>query len=87
MPDQWEDTTGMKNSYGWSGLKDIKSGKPFLFYWVSDQIEIIKHRADRNPEMRSDKLWLLGFEDGLWIRASQTAESVAFADKWSWVHP
>ena len=31
MPDQWEDTTGMKNSKGDSGRKDIVSGSPFLF--------------------------------------------------------
>ena len=43
-PDQWEDTTDKKTSYGSSGWKDIVSGKPFLFYWVNGQIQIIKHR-------------------------------------------
>ena len=48
-PDQWEDTTEMKNSEGDPGCKDIVSGSPFLFYWVNDQIEIIRHRDDRIP--------------------------------------
>ena len=48
-PDQWEDSTEMKNSEGDPGCKDIVSGSPFLFYWVNDQIEIIRHRDDRIP--------------------------------------
>ena len=68
-PDQWEDTTGMKNSYGCSGWKDIVSGKPFLFYWVNDEIQIIKHRDDKIPNMRSDKVWLMLFGNGLNINA------------------
>ena len=50
-PDQWEDTTGKKNSYGWADYKDIVSGKPFLFYWVNGQIQIIKHRDHQIPFM------------------------------------
>ncbi len=44
MPEQWEDT----------GVKEIKSGKPFLFYWVNDEIQIIKLRDDEIPYMGSD---------------------------------
>ena len=56
-PDQWEDTTGMK----WPGVKDITSGSPFLFYWVRDQIQIIKHRDNVIPYMGSDKDSLMVF--------------------------
>ena len=52
-PDQWEDTTDMKNSNGKKGYKDIVSGKPFLFYWVNGQIQIIKHTDDQIPSMGS----------------------------------
>jgi hypothetical protein len=45
-PDQLKDTTGMIGSGGFINFKDITSGFPFLFYWVNDQIEIIKHRDD-----------------------------------------
>ena len=54
-PDQWEDTTNMKCSRGYSDWKDITSGMPFLFYFVDDQIEIIKHRIDKIPTMLSNK--------------------------------
>jgi hypothetical protein len=69
MPEQWEDTTGMKNSNGIPGWKDIKSGSPFLFYWVNDEIQIIKHRYDKIPFMRSNKYCLLEFGNGLGINA------------------
>ena len=65
MPDQWEDTTGMKNSEGWSGYKDITSGLPFLFYWVNGQIQIIKHKNDKIPSMESNYNWLMVFGYGL----------------------
>ena len=68
-PDQWEDTTDKKNSYGSKGYKDIVSGKPFLFYWVNGQIQIIKHRDDQIPLMGSDKDWLMEFGGGLAIVA------------------
>ncbi len=74
MPDQWEDTTGMKRSNGWQG-KDITSGLPFLFYWVDDEIKIIKHRDDIIPCMKSDKDWLIVFDSGLAIQADQNAWS------------
>ena len=64
-PDQWEDTTGKRRSNGNSGYKDIVSGKPFLFYWVNGQIQIIKHRDDQIPFMGSDKDWLMEFGMGL----------------------
>ena len=75
MPDQWEDITDKKTSDGYSGWKDIVSGKPFLFYWVNGQIQIIKHRYDMIPSMRSDKDWLMWFGDGLKINADQNKES------------
>ncbi len=68
-PDQWEDTRDMKSSYGWPGWKDIVSGKPFLFYWVNGQIQIIKHRDDQIPCMGSDKDYLMMFGYGLYISA------------------
>ena len=70
-PDQWEDTTGMENSLGLSDYKDIVSGKPFLFYWVNGQIQIMKHRDDEIPFMGSDKDCLMDFGAGLWINADQ----------------
>ena len=73
-PDLWEDTTGKKSSNGWSG-KDIVSGKPFLFYWVNGQIQIIKHRDDQIPSMGSDKDWLMMFGGGLAINADQNKQS------------
>ena len=51
MPEQWEDTTGQKNEFSFSDWKEITSGFPFLFYWVGDEIEIIKYRADKIPYM------------------------------------
>ena len=54
-PDQWEDTSGMESTSGSVSWKDIVSGKPFLFYFLADQIEIIKHRDDRIPIIRSNK--------------------------------
>ncbi len=70
-PDQMEDTNGKKSSRGLSDTKDIVSGKPFLFYWVNDQIEIIKYRDDDIPIMRSDKDWLMRFGNGLGINADK----------------
>ncbi len=70
-PDQWEDTTGMKSSKGSYDCKDITSGLPFLFYWVNGQIQIIKHRNDKIPSMRSNKGWLMDFGGGLGINADQ----------------
>jgi hypothetical protein len=86
-PDQWEETTGMRNSRGISDWKDITSGSPFLFYWVNDQIEIIKHRDDRIPFMRSDKNQLMGFEDGLYIDSAKNGLAYAYAWSGYWVHP
>ncbi len=62
MPDQWEDTTDKKSLYGCPGWKEIVSGKPFLFYWVNGQIQIIKHRDDYIPIMRSDEDCLMEFD-------------------------
>ena len=86
-PDQWEDTTDMKDSDGDSGYKDIVSGKPFLFYWVNGQIQIIKHRDDEIPSMGSNKDWLMVFWCGLWINANRNKDSEAWAHDNDWVHP
>ncbi len=69
MPDQWEDTTYMKIEEVNSGYKDIVSGSPFLFYWVNHEIQIIKHRNDQIPWMRSNKDFLMYFGFGLYINA------------------
>ena len=68
MPEQWEDTSDMEISRGLPG-KDITSGSPFLFYWVNDQIEIIKHNDDEIPWVKSDENSLMIFGGGLWIKA------------------
>ncbi len=86
-PDQWEDTTDMEDSDGGSGYKDIVSGKPFLFYWVNGQIQIIKWRDGTIPYMRPNKKWLMVFEGGLNIRADQYEQSEAYAHINHWVHP
>ncbi len=65
MPERWQDTTGVKDS----GFKDITSGSPFLFYWVNDEIQIMKHVDNRTPFMASDKDWLMVFGHGLKINA------------------
>jgi hypothetical protein len=84
MPEQWEDTTGKESSRGYSDFKDILSGSPFLFYWVSDEIQVIKHR-DGIPTMSSDKNKLMVFGLGLSIGADQN--SFAYADDYYWVYP
>jgi hypothetical protein len=74
-PDQWEDTTHKKNSEGELGWKDVDSGKPFLFYFLEGQIQLIKHRNDEIPFMGSDKDWLMMFGNGLYIHADKNKES------------
>ena len=86
-PDQWEDTTGMRSSDFYTGCKDITSGSPFLFYWVRDKIQIIKHRDDQIPIMSSDKDWLMEFYWGLNIDAVKNENSLAIAQNIHWVHP
>ena len=66
-------------------MKDIISGSPFLFYWVSDQIEIIKHVDDKIAYMGSDEDWLIKFGGGLRISADRNGE--AWAWNGSFVHP
>ncbi len=87
MPDQWKDTTDKKCSDGSEGWKDIVSGKPFLFYWVNGQIQIIKHTDDKIPYMRSNKYDLMEFGWGLRIDADQNEDSCAYARDYYWVHP
>ena len=74
-PDQWEDTTGKKNSYGYSDRKDITSGLPFLFYWVNGQIQIIKHKNDKIPSMKSNKDWIMVIDSGIAINADKNQKS------------
>jgi len=66
--------------------KNIESGLPFLFYWVNDEIEIIRHRNDRTPVMGSDEVSLLWFGNGLDFRTDKNKE-MAWADYNTWVHP
>ena len=87
MPEQWEDTEDMKSSSIYNDSKDITSGLPFLFYWVNDQIEIIKHRDERIPVMGSDEDCLMVFGGGLEINVDQNKESSAWALNDYWVHP
>ena len=47
--------------------KNIVSGKPFLFYFLNDKIEIIKPRDDQVAFMASEEGFLLGFGNGLYI--------------------
>ena len=75
MPEQWENTKVMKHSEGYLGYKVITSGSPFLFYWVNDEIEIIKHRDDQIPIMVSKKDWPMAFKWGLLINADQNKRS------------
>ncbi len=86
-PDQWEDTTGMECSKGCSDSKGIESGKPFLFYFLDDQIQIINHRDDRKPFIISYKHCLMEFGVGLFISDDKNEQSQAFADNDYWVHP
>ena len=86
-PDQWEDTTHKKVSLSVIGWKNVVSGKPFLFYFLEGQIQMIKHRDDEIPFMGSDKDYLIGFGNGLWIRADQNKLSEAGARNDLWVHP
>ncbi len=86
-PDQWEDTTGKKDSLGNSDFKDITSGSPFLFYWVNDEIQIMKHKDDKIAVIGCNHGWLMMFAMGLWINADQYKQSYAFANNNYWVHP
>ncbi len=54
---------------------------------MNDQIQIIKHKDDKIPCMKSNKDWLMGFGNGLWIRADQNKQSEAGARNDLWVHP
>ena len=86
-PDQWEDTTGIKSISSELGIKSIRSGSPFIFYWVNDEIQIIKFRDDQIPFMGSDVDWLIKFGYGLGIKADKNKESLACANNYYWVHP
>ena len=86
-PDQWEDTTGMKTENNFYGTKHITSGKPFLFYWLNDQIQIIKHRDDRIPSMESNKDYLMKLGGGLSIIADKNDESEASAYNFYYKYP
>ena len=45
-PSKWQDTSKMQNTAGWKGYTDIKNGKPFLFCFLKDKIEIMNHKED-----------------------------------------
>ena len=79
-PDRWEDTTGKKNAEGIEDSKDIVSGLPFLFYCLDGKIEIIEHRDDQIPSMRSDKEWMMVIGWGIYIDDEKTRKSSARAD-------
>ena len=55
--------------------KHICTGLPFLFYWVNDKIEIIKHELGKYKYMKSDKDCLMVFGGGLAISADKNEES------------
>ena len=76
-PDQWEDTTGRKCSLGISNSKNIVSRNPFLFYFLDDQIQIMKYRSDVILSMGSDKDWLINFGWGIYISADKKKQSDA----------
>ena len=57
MPEEWEDTTDKERDI--PSCKNIFSGTPFLFFFLDDQIQIIKHADKETPTMRSDKDWLM----------------------------
>ena len=86
-PDKWEDTPDKEATYGYSDGKNIVSGKPFLFYCLDDQIEIIEHRDDKIPFMRSDKDLLMIIGGGLEINVDKNKKSAAWADEDYFVHP
>ena len=86
-PDQWESTNDMENSEGEYYCKDIVSGKPFLFYFLNDEIQIIKHKDDKIPFMRSDGDFIMSFGGGFEINDEQKRYSSASASNNYWVHP
>ena len=67
-PDRWEDTTGKKDRV-WEDYKDIVSGKAFLFYWVDDQIQILKSDFPWQ-EMKSNKNYLMCIDNAFQISAN-----------------
>ena len=85
-PDQWEDMADKLDHRGHLHYKDVVSGKPFLFYWVADQIQIIKQRDDIIVIMGSDNIFPI-FLDGLCITPNKNKKSEASACDTIWVHP
>ncbi len=80
-PEKWENTTEMKSSFGCPGYKDITSDKPFLFYCLDNQIQIIKHKDRQIPRIGSNKDFLMVIGGGLYIYADKNIKSAACADK------
>ena len=66
-PEKWEDTTNMID--GNPGWKNIISGKamPFLFYFLDGIIELIKHRENKTPRMKSGKDYPIVLAEGMVI--------------------
>ena len=56
-PEKWKDTTNMTSSDRGIGWRNVVSGKPmpFLFYYLDGKIELIKHRENKTPGMKSEK--------------------------------
>ncbi len=78
-PDNWKNTKAMKNYSGFPDFKNITSGKPFLFYYIDNQIQIIKHKDDQTPRIGSDKDWFMEIYGGLYISADKNKKSLAYA--------
>lgn len=77
----------MKNSESHPGLKDISQGKPFLFYFLNNKVQIIKHREAKIPSMKSNKDYLMAINYGIYISADRNKKSQAFAFKDYYIHP
>ena len=55
-------------------------GKPFMFYCFDKKIEIIKHRDDCIPSIKSDKYWLMIINNEIEIDSDRMLRSNAVAD-------
>jgi len=86
-PDKWVDTTGKKDTYGYLNFKDIIFSKPLLFYCLDDKIEIIKHRVDKRPNMRSNNELFMNICGGFAISTDKNIKSRVNAMRNSFVYP
>ncbi len=60
-PEIWENMEGMGVDESFIDDKDFTSGKPFFFYCLDNQIQIIKCRDDFDRMMTSLEGCLMGF--------------------------